>query len=264
MRIAILSDLHANTPALRAVLEDLRRAAVQHVLCLGDLVGYNCFPRETLALLRERGIPTVYGNHDLMAIGRLRPDGCGPIARAAIAWTRRILTDDERLYLASLPLALRPRREILCVHSALGDTAVRLSAPAQFREQALRLRRFDPDLEICFTGHTHAPQAVEVTPGGEVRIHVKRRTVLRPGVFWFVNPGSVGHPRGRDLRATYAVLDEEERSAAFRRVAYDVEVVIQQNARYGIPSAPRSGRRVLPLRARSAVMAVAERLRLGW
>src|SRR5207245_928431 len=96
MRIAVLSDIHANSDALVAVLADVRRQGVGRVMHLGDLVGYNTRPRETLALVRERDIPGVQGNHDLMALGRLPPSHCGPIGRKAIAWTHQALTDADR------------------------------------------------------------------------------------------------------------------------------------------------------------------------
>src|SRR5437899_11993202 len=103
MQIAIISDVHANLEALRSVLADVRRRGIERVVCLGDVVGYNCFPHETLAVLREQRIPTVQGNHDLMAIGELEPDHCGPNARKAIQWTRPLLTDEEKEVLRALP-----------------------------------------------------------------------------------------------------------------------------------------------------------------
>ena len=106
MRLAIISDIHANVDALRAVLADIRQHGADQVLCLGELVGYNSFPRETLALLQDHDVRSVHGNHDLMALARLPDDGCGSLGRKAIHWTRGVLTEEDWWYLAGLPAEL--------------------------------------------------------------------------------------------------------------------------------------------------------------
>jgi len=234
MRIAIISDIHANVDALQAVLADIRASDVQHVVCLGDLVGYNTFPRETLAVFRDSGILSVHGNHDLMAIGRLPPDDCGPMGRKAIAWTQAVLTDADRHYLGSLPGELRPHRGILYVHSAPGDPVVRLRTHAQFHEQYVRISQSDPDVRLCFTGHSHVACTMVVTPRGEVVCPYEPEVTIDPAAFYFVNPGSVGYPRDGDYRAAYGILDWEARRLSFRRVDYDPTRVLRENARYGI------------------------------
>lgn len=234
MRIAIISDIHANVDALRAVLGDIRASDVQQVVCLGDLVGYHTFPRETLAVFRDSEILTVHGNHDLMAIGRLPRDDCGPIARTAIGWTQTVLTDGDRRYLASLPGELRPHREILCVHSAPGDPVVRLRTTAQFHEQYLRITKSDPDVRVCFTGHTHVASTMMVTPRGDIVRSDGPDVTIDSEAFYFVNPGSVGYPRDGDYRAAYGMLDCETRRLSFRRVDYDPARALEENARHGI------------------------------
>ncbi|HYT72110.1 MAG TPA: metallophosphoesterase family protein [Gemmatimonadales bacterium] len=247
MRIAILSDIHANSDALAAVLADVARRGVETALHLGDVVGYHTRPRQTLALLREHGIPGVHGNHDLMALGLLPAEQCGPMGAKAMAWTRRALSDADREYLAGLPGDLRLAGGIICVHSALGDPVVRLRSREQFSEETDVLRRFDPDLRICLTGHTHVPQLVEVGADGVVARDPALQRSLDPGAFCFLNPGSVGLPRDDDERASYAVLDPDERLVSFHRVPYDGRRVARENLRRGI----RIGAR--PLRAGSAV-----------
>src|SRR5687768_3983846 len=110
MRTAIIADVHGNYAALLAVVADVRRSAIPRTVCLGDLVGHNALPRETLALVRAEQIPSVVGNHDLMAVGQLEPDDCEPGARAAILWTRAVLSADDVEYLRRLPdvLMLEP------------------------------------------------------------------------------------------------------------------------------------------------------------
>ena len=240
MRIAILSDIHANSDALAAVLADIARHDVAATVHLGDVVGYNTRPRETLALLREHRIPGVRGNHDLMAIGRLPADQCGPVGRKAIGWTRKVLTEADCDYLASLPDELRLEGGILCTHSALGDPCVRLHARGQFEEETEVLLHFDGDLRVCCTGHTHLQQVVEVAAGGVVRRPAVPELVLDPAAFCFLNPGSVGQPRDGDERAAYAVFDSETYHVWFHRVAYDVRRITRENARRGIRIGPRA------------------------
>lgn len=234
VRLAIVSDIHANAAALRAVLADLRRVGVDQSLCLGDLVGYNTQPRETLRLLRDCGVPSVHGNHDLMTVGRLPLGLGGPIAQAAVRWTRGVLSDDERAYLDGLPGVLRGADGIGAVHSALDDCVVRLESDGQFVEQRHVWRAVDRGCCLCLTGHTHIPGVVAVAADGGVTRPRGRRLRLDPDAFYFVNPGSVGQPRDDDDRAAYAILDLEARRLEFRRVAYDRAAVERDNARHGL------------------------------
>ncbi len=250
MRLAILSDIHANVAALAAVLADIDTRGVDGIVHLGDLVGYNSFPSETLALVQARGIRGVHGNHDLMTCGALSLEHCGPFARRAIEWTRQALSPAELAYLAALPGELRPADGVICLHSMLGDPISRVRGRAGFHEMSLELRRFDPQLEICCTGHTHRPGAVEIGPDGVGR-HIGASARLTPGAFWFINPGSVGQPRDADPRAAYAVLDRPAQEVAFYRVEYDNTRVSRDNARRGL-----ADRKNLP-RALAAARAIA-------
>src|SRR6059058_4506419 len=188
----------------------------------------------------EHRIPGVRGNHDLMAIGRLPADQCGPVGRKAIGWTRKVLTEADCDYLASLPDELRLEGGILCTHSALGDPCVRLHARGQFEEETKVLLHFDGDLRVCCTGHTHLQEVVEVAAGGVVRRPAVPQLVLNPAAFCFLNPGSVGQPRDGDERAAYAVFDSETYHVWFHRVAYDVRRITRENARRGIRIGPRA------------------------
>ena len=240
MRTAILADIHANSDALVAVLTDIRCRGIGNVVHLGDVVGYNTRPHETITLLCERSIPGVHGNHDLMAVGRLPPDQCGPMCRKAIAWTQKVLTHADLEYLASLPSELRLDKGIICLHSALGDPVVRLESREEFSEAARVLRNADPQLNLCFTGHTHVQRLVEVGPDGVVTRYAAVQLRLEAGAFWFVNPGSVGHPRDGDDRAAYAEFDPGTRRISFHRVAYDRRRIARENARHGIRLEPRA------------------------
>jgi predicted phosphodiesterase len=234
VRIAFLSDIHANLEALHSVIADVRRHQVDQIWSLGDLVGYSCLPQETLALVRELGIRSVQGNHDLMASGQLEPEQCGPNARAAIFWSRQILSPDEKDYLASLPSRAVIESELLCQHSRFNDPVGYLWRPEQYAQQHRLLKDAYPRVRLCFSGHTHIPGVAEVGPNGRVRWLYPGTMTLSPSRFYFVNPGSVGHPRDQDDRACYAIYDGSTHALTFHRVAYNHGAVAADNARHGI------------------------------
>lgn len=230
MRLALIADIHANAPALGAVLVHARRQHVDYVVGLGDIVGNSALPRETIALMRDHGIESVAGNHDLAAIGRLSLDLAGPRAREVLEWTREVLADEEWRYLAELPMELAPRPEVLCLHAGLSDPVARLRSGDDFREQARLIRAYDPRVSICCLGHTHLPGVVSVV-GSEVYLSAGPLAELPPDGFHFVNPGSVGDLTTRDPRAIYATLDLTTRRVQFFRVPYDRAAVLSANTR---------------------------------
>lgn len=230
MKLALIADIHANAPALAAVLVHARRQRVDQVVGLGDVVGASALPRETVALMVDHGIETVAGNHDLAAIGRLPLDLTGPRAREVLEWTRAVLTDDEWRYLAELPLELAPRPEVLCVHAGLSNPAARLRTADEFRDEARAIRAYDPRVSICCLGHTHLPGVVSVS-GSEVYVYPGPVADLPPEGFHFVNPGSVGDLTTRDPRAAYATLELDSRRVEFFRVPYDRSTVLSANTR---------------------------------
>jgi diadenosine tetraphosphatase ApaH/serine/threonine PP2A family protein phosphatase len=236
MRLAVISNVHANVEALRAVLRVIRRDGIRKVVCLGDLVGHHAFPVETLALLRAGGTTCVAGNHDLMAIGRLTGDGWTQRTRRAIGWTRRTMTGDDYEYLAALPSALRIGEDLLLVHGCLDDPSRDLRVSAQFVDERKAILRRHPEVRVCFTGHSREQQIVEVTPDGAVHTRGPRQMLLRPDSFFFVSVGSVGSPADGDYRAGYAVYDDASRRITFRRTTYDRLRVIQENLRHGLSS----------------------------
>jgi diadenosine tetraphosphatase ApaH/serine/threonine PP2A family protein phosphatase len=221
-RIAILSDIHANLPALEAVLEDLTEQGCGEICCLGDLVGYGARPSECIELLRSRGIPCLRGNHDAAVMeGSAETCGGGSLAQMW-EWTEQALGSDQRQWLASLPLVLR-RAEFEAVHATLhapekwGYVIDAQSAELHFREQ---------EGALCFIGHTHRPMVWRSgdecgrLPSDPVKIdHTTKQ---------LINVGSVGQPRDGDARACYATYDLEKSEVVWRRVAYNI--TLAQNA----------------------------------
>jgi len=227
MRIAVLSDIHANLHALEAVWEDLERQRPEAVYCLGDLVGYGAFPNEVVAFLRERGVPTVMGNYD-EGVG-FDMDDCGCIYRdpeedrlgkLSLLWTRARTTPENKAYLQKLQIQIRlegQRPHLLMVHGSPRkiNEYVYEDRPAASLERIARLANCD----ILLFGHTHLPY--------------QRRVA---GTL-FVNAGSVGRPKDGDARAGYVLLARAWRRTTiqFRRVAYDVEGAARAIRESGLP-----------------------------
>src|SRR3954447_4441079 len=103
MRYGLISDIHGNLSALRAVLAVLTREEVDGFLCAGDVVGYGPQPNECVEVIAQLDGAGVAGNHDLIALGRLGEDGLSRLARRSLAWTRDVLAPEARDWLARLP-----------------------------------------------------------------------------------------------------------------------------------------------------------------
>jgi predicted phosphodiesterase len=233
VKLAVISDVHANLPAFEAVLADADAQGVERVVCLGDVVGYNAFPAEAIALLRRRGIASVQGNHDLMAVRDHRGERCGPRARHAIEWTRRVLAPAERDYLRALPDRLLLDEGVLLVHAGLEDPTLYLTTAEQFVAQRAAIGREHPSVGLCLTGHTHTAGTVSIGEHGVESTGPEPRR-LAADRFLFVNPGSVGGPRGEDYRASYAIVDGGAGEVRFRKVPYDAARVRAENTRQGL------------------------------
>lgn len=233
MRIAVLSDIHANLPALEAVAADL--PSVDEIWVLGDTVGYGPQPNEVIATLQAMGARSVLGNHDGAAIGTVDPVHFNPDARAAIEWTAGVLDANARSYIATLP-AVRSDGELTAVHGSPRDPIWEyVTGPAVAADNFAEF-----ETRICLFGHTHLPAAFRAldggidaamgVPGAETRLGAERA---------MLNPGSVGQPRDGLRDAAYAVLDlngeEGGDSFAFRRVAYDIDRTQRLMREVGLP-----------------------------
>ncbi|MEA2763514.1 MAG: hypothetical protein QOD47_2798 [Gemmatimonadaceae bacterium] len=224
MRCALISDIHANLPALRSVLDDIdERRNVDAIYHLGDLTGYAPWPNEVVALLRERGIHGIAGNYDSTVANGYKHCGCRAdtargeeLSHLSYEWTRAHVTPETRKYLGSLPfrLDIRPLGghvsgpTVTLVHGnqTLNTVYATEDRPDSFLEKMAKDIGTRGGDVICF-GHTHKPW---------------QRTV---GGVQFLNAGSVGRPKDGDWRACYVLLTmaESSVSAEFVPVSYDVD-----------------------------------------
>jgi diadenosine tetraphosphatase ApaH/serine/threonine PP2A family protein phosphatase len=222
MKVVILSDVHANLPALQAVLEDVARIAPgAPIWHCGDVVGYGASPNEVIAELQRVGATGVMGNHDLAALGDDVVETFNEGAHAAALWTRDVLTAESRSWLRALPKVLEMGSATI-VHASLRDPIMEYVVQQEIAEENLRVLA----TPLLFHGHTHIPALWSLQDGVAHTIHIGADSVpLRSGSL--VNAGSVGQPRDHDPRAAWLLWERDELgaglgTATWRRVEYNI------------------------------------------
>jgi predicted phosphodiesterase len=235
MRLALLTDIHANREALEAVLADLAPRRIDRIVILGDLVGYGPDPEwciDRVMKLADHGAICVRGNHD-SAIADAS-ESMVAVARAAIDWTRPRLTAAQSAFLASLPVS-RTLDDALFVHASANDPADWLyvtserSAMPGFRVSAAR---------VIFCGHVHVPALFTCDLRGTVRGHripMAMPVPLLRSRRWLAVVGSVGQPRDGVAQAGYALFDTALNELTFRRVPYDTVATATKLRAAGLP-----------------------------
>jgi putative phosphoesterase len=208
MQVGVISDIHANRVAFDAVFEDM--PAVDALVCAGDVVGYNPWPGACIEAVRERGIPTVMGNHD-RAVASGTAFAFNSMAGAGVEYTREELGDEQVEWLDTLPTersAFDGRMKIVHGHP---DDPDRYTYPDLFGPDLL------DDEDVLVMGHTH----------------VQHHETYDEGIV--MNPGSIGQPRDSDSRAAYAVLDLDAMTIEEHRVEYDIAAVERAVSEAGLP-----------------------------
>ena len=237
MKLALISDVHANAPALSAVLQAIAAQQVDRIVCLGDVAGYHTQLAACVRLLQQVGALCVAGNHDRAAIGALTTEGFTPQAQRAIAWAQERLEYASRDFLADLPLKRAIGDALVAVHGALhpevGCEWVRLDDDDKRALSFDALAAHPCGAQVCAFGHTHRPGVWERCAGA-IRFVGCDTVTLRPDALYLVNPGSVGESRDEDLRASFALFDTQARSIRFHRVTYDRPSVLAQTRAAGL------------------------------
>jgi predicted phosphodiesterase len=230
MRIAVLSDIHANLPALDAVLA--AAGDVDAIWHLGDVVGYGPHPDAVVDRLREVGAVGVRGNHDAAACGGSQIDWFNPDARRAMEWTRAAISAPTLAWLSALP-DRRTLEGCELVHGSPREPLWEYVTSVPVARANLALL----SSSIGLHGHTHLPVAfleqdgrVDVVgPGPGSELELRERRAL-------VNPGSVGQPRDGDPAAAFMLLDPVAGTVSWQRVGYDVEAVQHAMHAAGLPA----------------------------
>jgi putative phosphoesterase len=227
-RVAVITDIHGNLPALEASLERIEELGIEEIYCGGDLVGYGPHPNEVCALIQERGIPTIYGNYDYAIARDIDDCGCAyvtpkdrELGQRSVEWTLEHTDQASKDFMRGLPFDIHfslDGQNIHLVHGSPRKVNEYLfeDKPASLYE---RLAAAEEDPVLIF-GHTHKPWMREY--GGVL----------------FVNCGSVGKPKDGDQRAAFAILTApgDRIEASIERVPYDAEAVAREVADSGLPT----------------------------
>jgi diadenosine tetraphosphatase ApaH/serine/threonine PP2A family protein phosphatase len=235
MRVAVLTDIHANREAFAAVLADLDGYGIDQIALLGDIVGYGGDPEwccERSADLVAAGAICVRGNHDSAAAGG--PEAMSHFARSAMNWTRTQLGDSHRTFLANLPLTVN-EGELFYVHASANEPGAWSYVTSDTRATP-SFRATKARLILC--GHVHVPLLASCGVGGVVRQQAFRSGLPIPLLRsrrWLAVVGSVGQPRDGVPQAAWALVDTERRELTFRRTPYDVAAAANRIRAAGLP-----------------------------
>jgi diadenosine tetraphosphatase ApaH/serine/threonine PP2A family protein phosphatase len=236
VRVAAITDIHANLPALEAVLEAIDATDVEEIWCLGDVVGYGVEPDACAELVRERCATCLVGNHDLAVLGELDIGSFSEAAAVAVEWTRGNVADATLEFLRALEPS-GERTGIGLFHASPRDPVWEYVLSSEQADAGM-----DASSErIALIGHSHVAlffSRPEQDEGAETRgAQASDGALLDLSQgSWLVNPGSVGQPRDGDPRAAWLELDSEAETACFHRVGYDVERAAAPIAEAGLPS----------------------------
>ncbi|HEX2061580.1 MAG TPA: metallophosphoesterase family protein, partial [Thermoanaerobaculia bacterium] len=223
MRALVVSDLHANAEALRAVFKRMHRKKFDRVFCLGDFVGYGANPNQVLDTMRTLRSKKVFirGNHDRVASGLDDAEGFNHAAKASALWTREHLSPANRRFLRDLTVGpLMHKDAMLCHGSPYDEDEYVFNVHHAAQVLALYKAPF-----ILF-GHTHLPAVFSIDDDMNVSgfaVRTDATVKLEAKKRYLINPGSVGQPRDRNPDASCIILDTEKRTVQFFRTEYDVE-----------------------------------------
>jgi predicted phosphodiesterase len=219
MKVAVISDIHANRQAFEATLEAIAASEAAELWCLGDLVGYGADPDACVELAREHAAVCLAGNHDMAVTGEIPLDEFSRGASLAAQWTREVIAPQNLEFLSGL----RPEGQegrVGLYHASPRDPVWEyvlstLLAELCFDRQSTR---------VCLVGHSHVALSF-VRREGEPATGEPRREGTQLDIAdgeWLLNPGSVGQPRDGDARASWLLLDLDGLSASFMRTDYDI------------------------------------------
>ncbi|PTD94386.1 metallophosphoesterase [archaeon SCG-AAA382B04] len=216
MKVGLISDVHANFPALKQVLEEL--SDVDFVFCAGDVIGYNPFPSKVISEFREREIDCVLGNHDRAYLEE-NTEWFNSLAARAIDWNIQNTSNSARKYIERLPESLEREvcgKKFYITHGSLRSVKEYIYPSTH----SIKLRGMleETGCDVLVLGHTHVPMIKELDKG------------------FVVNPGSVGQPRDGDKRASYLLMDLDEMSFEVKRASYEIDRVVEEIKKTKLPN----------------------------
>jgi predicted phosphodiesterase len=214
-KIAIISDIHSNLEAFKAVLKEIKKLNIDKIYCCGDIVGYGAEPNKCIELVRKEKIISVKGNHDIGCVNLQDKELFNEWGKAAIEWSNKVLSQENKQFLFDLPNYLEAEG-IYFVHGSPRDYLWEYVYPScsgwDFREFFKMIKK-----DILVMGHTHVPFIKQF----EGRLAI--------------NPGSVGQPRDKDSKACFCIFDTTSKKAEIKRVEYDIKKTADKIIKAGLP-----------------------------
>ena len=232
MPTAIISDIHGNLDALQVVLKDIDQRGIEQIVCLGDIIGYGPNPLQCLDLIRQRCAWALMGNHDFAVL--YEPTSFNTSAEQAAFWTRRQFEDepDAELrrarwdFLGNLNIR-RVEDGVMWVHASPRRPINEYIFPDDVVTAPTKMQQiFDRIEKRCFCGHTHVVGVFTDEPDFYPPADLGGAYKFTPNEKAVINPGSVGQPRDRDPRASYAILHDDR--VEFVRLDYNIQAVIEK------------------------------------
>lgn len=233
MKIAIISDIHGNATALKAVIDDINSFTVDLVISLGDNIGYGPEPEEVINLLREKNIPSVIGNHEL-AINRPKfLSWFNPSAKTSLEKTKHLISKSTIDYISKLSYCM-VLGNCRFVHGfPPGSATIYIFELSDEKIQAA-LKKMNE--WICFVGHTHMLEVISFD-GDKISRRPLEQEEIQVNALekYLINVGSVGQPRDGDNQAKYVIWDSSTSTVNVRYVSYDISDTVQKIYRLGLP-----------------------------
>jgi len=233
MRLAVISDIHSNLDALKAVLTDISKQSIDDIISLGDNIGYGPEPEEVIVSLKQHSIKSVLGNHEFALLNEDYLEMFNPYARKALLINRKKLSDRAKYYISTLKPCL-VRHGCRFVHGIPPDSI----ADYIFHVSDQKLINIIERLKerVAFVGHTHQLGIYELDNGILKRKPlIKKRVVLAKSKKYIINAGSVGQPRDGYNEAKYVIWDIDEKTLEARFVSYDYHKAAIKIIKAGIP-----------------------------
>jgi diadenosine tetraphosphatase ApaH/serine/threonine PP2A family protein phosphatase len=231
MRIAVISDVHANLEALTAVMHNIEKSNIERVFFLGDIVGYGVDPNKCIRLICDLCEIKLLGNHDYVAMGLQGADQFNVMAKESIMWTQKMLKRKSVERMSDFDMEAT-FLDYYMTHASPED-------PSDWNylfsesDAARGFERFTQS--VCFVGHSHIPGVFVMRPDGTIGMQTPDSFTVSPDHRYIVNVGSVGQPRDGNRDACYVIVDTNESNFEFRRVPYDLSTAQNKMRKAQLP-----------------------------
>lgn len=232
MNYIIFSDLHGNLESLQSFERKIASLPYDKIVCLGDTAGYGADPNACLDWVRDNADIHVSGNHDYGAVGKTDISYFNPWAYDACLWTRAILSEENKRFLASSPV-IKEEDGILWAHSSPFEPEA-WHYITSMRDGAVNFS--GADFTVCFVGHSHKPVILEQRPNGEILDYKSTLWDFEPDSRYIINVGSLGQPRDGIPSPAFVHYDTEERRVVYHRIDYEMELTQRKILENGLPA----------------------------